>query len=72
LDFVDRHGRSALSYAAMYRLSESAKFLIDHGANPNLVDNDGNSPLMHAIRGKILLIAKLLIDAGANLEHKNK
>ena len=71
MDFVDRQGKSALAYAVMYRNSESAKFLIDHGANPNLVDNDGNSPLMHAIRGNFLPIPKLLISAGANLEHKN-
>jgi ankyrin repeat protein len=39
VNFVDREGKSALAYSACYKLEESAKFLIDHGADPNLIDN---------------------------------
>lgn len=51
-------------YAAKSQKYEAAKFLLEHGANPNL---GFNTPLSEAINKKDTKIAKLLIDYGAKV-----
>ena len=40
-----REGASALSEAARNLRTEMVKYLLDHGADPNLRDSDGNKPI---------------------------
>ena len=49
---------------------EAVKFLLEHGAKPNLLDDQGRSPLNHAILSNCnnaYEVAKLLIENGANV-----
>ncbi len=49
-------------------------YLLDHGADINVVDNDGQSPLMAALRNRELQmnIIELLIDRGADVDIQDK
>jgi len=50
-----------------------AKFLLEHGANPN-IGNDGNdeaSPFLQAARGGNLAMGKLLLEYGADVHKTN-
>jgi hypothetical protein len=51
----------------MYGQLETARILLDHGANPNVRDSSGITPLMQAADGGHLALAKLLIDHGATI-----
>jgi len=47
LNYQDRKGATALFLAAQYGSLDAARYLINRGANPNVVDTTGASPLMH-------------------------
>lgn len=49
---------------------ESARILIDAGADVNHVDSLGDSPLRSAMRGRNLEVAKLLLDSGADISQR--
>jgi len=69
---VSRGGLSALSFAARQGQIDSAKALIDAGANVNQKDVDGNSALVLALLNKHYDLAKVLIDRGADVNAANK
>lgn len=46
-------------------------YLLEHGANPNLVDRNGNAALHFAASGSSISIAKHLLDHKAHIEAKN-
>ncbi len=47
------------------------KFLINNGADVNLVDKTGSTPLMLAVSGSDISIVTMLLSAGANSEAVN-
>ena len=49
VDIVSADGSTALLVATMNEHNSLAKFLLEHGANPNLADNKGRAPLYAAI-----------------------
>ena len=59
------HGESAERDAG---LLETARVLLEAGANPNTRDDRYGVPVLHAVTGQrsVLPIARLLLDAGAN------
>ena len=70
----DKNGYSALHFTGQERNFDSAKILIEHGADVELSDNHGNTPIWTAIfnsQGDYSLV-KLLISKGANLDMENK
>ena len=56
-------------YATKHNRYEAAKFLLEHGANPNL---GFNPPLIEAIKKKNPQIAHLLIEHGARIDARSK
>ena len=50
---------------------ETAKFLIENGANVNAEDDAGDTPLHTASKGKSLDLIKLLVENGANINKTN-
>ena len=60
-----------MGYAADKGHIEIVKFLLEKGANVNIIDNYGNTPLLWAIDKKHLEMVKLLIENGANLNVEN-
>jgi ankyrin repeat protein len=65
LGYSPFHGESAERDAG---LLETARALLDSGADPNTRDERYGVPVLHAVTGQrsILPIARLLLDAGAN------
>ena len=56
----DRHGRTALMYAAHYDNLSVSKFLIDNGADVTILDNDNKNALYWASMHRNLNIMNLL------------
>lgn len=74
-NYVNKNGRSLLTYATFHGNDEIVRILIDNGADPNVKDSDGgmeSSPLHWAAEKDYDGIAKILLDAGAdpNIEDK--
>jgi hypothetical protein len=42
------------------------RFLLEHGADPNVQDKDGGTPLHFAVEGCHVDVARLLLDYGAD------
>lgn len=63
--------RTALYNAVLYNSPEIVAFLIDQGADVNMVDFKGSSPLMAAVFHNYQDIAQKLIDAGADCFAQN-
>lgn len=51
IDKQDNLGRTPLHIAASVGNEEMVKYLLKHGAKPDIKDNLGNSPLHHAAKG---------------------
>jgi hypothetical protein len=61
------HGETPLLYATRLRRTRMQRWLLGHGADPNIGDADGRTPLHHAVKRRYSL-AELtsLLDAGAD------
>ena len=62
---------SYLASATHMRLRNSVAWLLNHGANPNLLTSVGDSPLSLAVGFGDDDIAKMLIDRGADIHWRN-
>ena len=69
---ISRGGMSALSFAARQGQIESAKALLEGGADINQKDVDGNSALVLAILNKHFDLAHALIEKGVDVNIANK
>ncbi|KAE8805924.1 protein fem-1A [Hordeum vulgare] len=65
---VDKGGRTCLFFAILSKDVGIAKYLLDHGANPNKVNNDGISPLHQATVSGDCEAVKLLLAKGAYVD----
>ena len=69
---ISKGGLTALVFAARQGSIESAKALIEAGADINQGDADGNNPLLIAILNNHDELAQMLIDKGADVNAANK
>eukprot|EP00438_Fugacium_kawagutii_P015540 Skav211013 [mRNA] locus=scaffold134:51708:59003:+ [translate_table: standard] len=65
-------GQTPLHHAAPYAHAESARFLLDKGAEINAKDSQGITPLHQASLQGDAEVARLLVDRGADLELKDE
>jgi len=73
INHQDRNGYCALHFAGQQKNIDTAKLLLDKGANINLIDIYGNPPIWTAIfnsKGDFQLV-KLYFLKGANLDNEN-
>lgn len=68
----DEFHMTPLHYAVDRGHLDFTRFLLDHGADPNLTDAEGNIPLYNAIVCEHEEIIPLLINAKSNVHLKNK
>jgi ankyrin repeat protein len=61
----DDLGVSAVSYSATLASTDTAKALLDCGADPNAADSHGTTPLMRAVQSGKTAAAALLLSRGA-------
>lgn len=68
LNAHSRDGFTSLGFAAFFSRTDIAKFLLDHGADPNIPSsNDFKvAPIHSSVAAKSLEITQLLLDRGAN------
>jgi hypothetical protein len=62
------YGSTALHRAVMFDVPEACAYLLEHGADPNLLDSDHKAPMHHltfATAKNALAIAHALVDGGA-------
>uniref|UniRef100_H0VJD1 Transient receptor potential cation channel subfamily A member 1 n=1 Tax=Cavia porcellus TaxID=10141 RepID=H0VJD1_CAVPO len=74
LNLMDNYGNTPMHWAAENNQVESVKFLLIHGANPNLRNNNMMAPLHIAVQGMHNEMAKVLIEHSStniNLEGEN-
>ena len=64
-------GRTALHLPAKLNRINVVKFLVNVGADINVMDNAGNTPLHYAAISNQAEIAKFLVDRGADINIKN-
>jgi ankyrin repeat protein len=69
---ISRGGLTAMVFAARQGSIESAKALLDAGADINEGDADANNPLLIAILNNHDELAQMLIDRGADVNAVNK
>jgi ankyrin repeat protein len=76
INHVDIIGYTALHFAAQETHTNVVKFLLEHGAIPNIQDKNGNTPAWVAIMywngGKNFDTLQALINSKADLTLKNK
>jgi len=73
LNLQDSKAQTALHYAAVYSMFETAKLIVEKGGDLNISDEYGNDPLWTsalAAKGDYRLVG-FLIANGANPKHKN-
>lgn len=73
----DKNGFSALHFTGQYKLVEISQFLLENGADPNLLDVHGNPPIWTAVFNSKMPVDDQgvvvnLIKFGANPNLKNK
>ena len=73
-DINDRNefGRTALINCIMFSDLDACSFLIEEGANVNLVDKAGKSPLLYTITPRKLDKLNLVLDSGCKITQKDK
>jgi ankyrin repeat protein len=72
IDYKDSIGGfTLLTNAIFYKNIESAKYLVEKGADVNLAAKNGISPLMMAIQNKDLEFVKFLIEKGAEINARD-
>ena len=73
VDSINEYNETLLHEVAKSEDIETAKYLIEKGANINAINVDGETPLMYAVRSNNEKMIQLLIDAGADgfLENNN-
>ena len=59
---------TALCAAASLGQLETARLLLDGGADPGLADCDGGTPLIHAVTSGCLGVVRLLLERGVALD----
>ncbi len=64
-------GYTALHWAAKKGLNNDVQWLLDNGADANIINNDGDTPLILAIKEGHTSIASLLIKHGADVDIRN-
>lgn len=69
VDFQGKYGWTALNISVFRANQEMAKFLLIHGADPNIPNNAGDTPLMWA---NSVELVKLLLDYNADPNIQNK
>ncbi|KAL2193356.1 ankyrin repeat-containing domain protein, partial [Corynascus similis CBS 632.67] len=65
-------GQTALSFAAKNNQADSARFLLQLGAELDAKDDYGDSPLFLSVHGKCPDSTRVLVEAGANIGLRNK
>ncbi|GFR62300.1 poly [ADP-ribose] polymerase [Elysia marginata] len=70
INLRDKHGKTALHFAAEKGAAICCMYLTTVGADPNIEDNDGNTPLALAVRNKFDGCASNLIQGKASLKSK--
>jgi ankyrin repeat protein len=65
IDAKDKVGRTALMRAAHNGQEEMVKFLLDHGASPNVTDGVDRTALHHAAMSGHFNVVKTLLEHGA-------
>ena len=68
---TDNYGRTPLHWAAREGHTETAKALLEAGADVNKADKNGSTPLHEAADIGLMEIAGALIEAGANYTRKD-
>jgi ankyrin repeat protein/Flp pilus assembly protein TadD len=68
VDGRNRDGETALHWAAMFGQIDSARVLIEAGADVGLKRNSGSTPLQAAVQNGHVAVVELLIDEGADFE----
>lgn len=71
-DMQNKHGETALSYAAIYRNPDIVQLLLDYKANPNLPNNTGDTPLNIAAQYNYNDLVIMFLKNGADPYIKNK
>ncbi|KAI0107186.1 ankyrin repeat-containing domain protein [Nemania sp. FL0031] len=74
LNHKDKSGYTALSQAVWHEQHEVVSYLLEHGADPNIVGSDlgfAETPLFLACLGCDYAMAKMLIDYGADLNYNS-
>jgi serine/threonine protein kinase len=64
-------GDTLLHRAVLWGSEEAARFLIDHGADPNAPDTSGRTPLHRAAEGGQLALVEYLLANGARIQAKD-
>lgn len=65
-------GATALFWAVMRDQKDDEKFLLDHGANPNLANIYGDTPLICAVQLGYLSLVQPLVEKGADVNAQNQ
>jgi ankyrin repeat protein len=68
----DRHGRLPLHYAALNDDVDTARALLDGGADPNARDREGVTPLHIAAQQLSVRVAPLLLERGASIDAQDE
>ena len=68
LNFLFDSGESLLHIATIYRQYSISKFLVENGANVNILNKAHNTPITYSIRHNDLKITQLLIEYGADID----
>ncbi|MBQ6198995.1 MAG: ankyrin repeat domain-containing protein [Bacteroidales bacterium] len=64
---TDCNGDTLLKHAVVYHRHRLVKFLLDKGANPDIIGKDLFPPIHASIQSGDLFMTQMLCDAGANL-----
>lgn len=69
LDVKDKHGWTALHYAAWQGKLKVVQYLIDNGADSDVTSNDGKTALHHVSKGRQSTdLVQYLVESGATID----